>query len=406
MRRCCFSQPWVQRTQAMAVVWIVLTPVAHGTEPGVNDDLERRRVRARGLHLAPATDADLDDDDLTLGIRFWEPSLTLTAGGGYRDNVAYSHAAPEGSAFTRAGLEATLIRLPFDGTQVALSLNGEDTRYLTSKSVDHEDTASAQGEIRRYLGDWQLGFGLEGGYLDQVVDLSITESSQLAVPVRGIVLIGRPLVRRDFTGGFWMSLELPGSRQYFDAPLDDYWELGPKFTLGQAFVDKSEVTLSYAFTHRDYDSQFALSLTGGVIPNLTRSASQHDAALVLKHYWDQKQRWRSVTRFSFRHSSDNASGYFDYRRVQVSEQLRFQTKVWLVNGEVRLGRYVFPQQGVDGPGTEPRFRTDLIFNARAEREIVKHLRLYAQFEHEQTFSNLKLDEYEVNTVSGGLMVEF
>src|SRR6266567_2293285 len=118
----------VQRTQAMAVVWIVLTPVAHGAEPGVNDDLERRRVRTRGLHLAPATEPDLDDDDLAPAVRFWEPSLTLTFGGGYRDNVAFSHATREGSAFTRAGLEGALIRLPFDGTQVSLALSGEDTR--------------------------------------------------------------------------------------------------------------------------------------------------------------------------------------------------------------------------------------------------------------------------------------
>ena len=382
MRRCCFSQSWVQSTQALAVAWIALTPVARAME------------------------TDVDEDNLALGIRFWEPSLTLTTGGGYKDNVTLSHAARESSSFVRSGLEARLIRLPLDGTQVTLLVSGEDTRYLTSKSVDYEDTAVAQAEVRKYIGDWQLAFGAEGGYLDEVIDLSITESNRMAVPVRGAVVRGRPVVQRDFDQGVWMSLELPGSRQYLDAPLDDYWELGPKLTLGQSFANRSEVALSYTFTHRGYDNQLARDVTGAFIPGVTRSDGQHDLALAVKLYCDKQRRWRSLTRASVRGNSDDAGGYFDYRRLQISQQLRFQSKAWLISGEVRVARYEFPGQTVSGPGSDQRSRTDVIVAVRAEGQIVKHLRLYTQFDREQTMSNLKLDEYEVNIVSGGVMVEF
>jgi len=330
----------------------------------------------------------------------------VIAGAGFKDNVTLSHAAREESGFIRAGLDAALIRLPFDGTQVTLSLGGEDTRYLTSKSVNHEDNAFAQAEVRRFIGNWQLALGAEAGYLDEIIDVSITETNHTAVPVRGTVLAGRPGLRRDLPDGFWLSLELPGGRQYFDAPLDDYWDLGSRFTLGQAFSRKSELSLSYAFLYRTYDSQPALDLSGMAIPNVTRAAQQHDAAFALKHYWDERGRWRSITKLSFRSNSDNASGYFNYRRIQAAQQLRFQTRAWLLSGEVRLARYEFPGQSIGPPGNEPRIRSDVTFNARAERQVVKYVRIYAQFDHEQTFSNLKLDQYDVNTVSGGLMVEF
>ncbi len=47
-----------------------------------------------------------------------------------------------------------------------------------------------------------------------------------------------------------------------------------------------------------------------------------------------------------------------------------------------------------------------MFNLRAERELIKHVRLFAQYEHERTYSNLAPDEYAVNTATGGVSLEF
>ena len=384
MRRCCFSQAWVQWTQAMVVVCAGLTAAA-----------------------ARTTGADLAAADLKSPVRFWEPSFAVSAGSGYRDNVALSHAAPEASGFFRSSLEAAATRLPLDGTQVSLILSVEDTRYFSAKSVDHEDIVFGQAEARRFLGHhWEAALGLEGSFIDQVIDLSVTETNRTAVRVRGELLLARPGVRWQAPAGFWAALDFPAGRQYYEGTLDDYWLFGPKFTLGRGYGNHSEVACSYQFTHTAYDTELARTARGGTITNLTRATGQHEAALAWKHHWDKPQHWRSTTKLGFRVNADNASGYFDYRRAQVSEQLRFRTARWLVSAEMRFSFYDFPVQTVGGPETAKRHRTDLAYNLRGEGQLARHVRLYAQFDREQALSNLTLDEYAVNTFSGGVMLEF
>ena len=63
-------------------------------------------------------------------------------------------------------------------------------------------------------------------------------------------------------------------------------------------------------------------------------------------------------------------------------------------------------QTVSDTDLRKRHRTDLTLALRGERQLAKHVRLYAQYDYERTDSNSALDEYTVNTVSGGVAVEF
>src|SRR5882762_10367130 len=117
MRRSGFSQAWVKRTQTLAVALVgAVVSAARATEAEPKD-------------LLPA----------------WEPSCTLKVGAGYKDNVAFAHTRAESSAFIRTAAEAIALRLPIDGNQFTFLVTGEDTRYLSSERVKHEDIALAQG---------------------------------------------------------------------------------------------------------------------------------------------------------------------------------------------------------------------------------------------------------------------
>jgi hypothetical protein len=73
---------------------------------------------------------------------------------------------------------------------------------------------------------------------------------------------------------------------------------------------------------------------------------------------------------------------------------------------VRYARYLYSVQTVGDPNSPKRDRSEVFFDLRCERQIFKPLRLFAQFEHEEVFSNLALEEYTVNTVSVGVSWEF
>jgi hypothetical protein len=294
-----------------------------------------------------------------------------------------------------------------DGNQLTLLLTGEDFRYLSARTVDHEDLVVVQGEFRRFTeNDWQLAFGLEGLYLDQVIDLSVTETNRNPILVRGGTLTGRPGVRRDLSEKIWLTLELPATRQFYTGSLDDYWELGPKILLGRSSGSNCELSASYEFTYRDYDTEPARDAEAMIIPGRVRAVSNHDVVLGWKQHWDARRRWRTTTKLGYRRSLDNASGYFDYERYQASQQLRYRTRTLELTGEVRFAYYQFSVQTIGGPESSKRQRTDLVISLRAERELARHVRLFAQYEHEHTYSNLAPDEYSVNTTSGGVSFEF
>ncbi|MBK7999171.1 MAG: hypothetical protein IPK15_10780 [Verrucomicrobia bacterium] len=77
--------------------------------------------RADGIRRAAGRAGDAGPKTL---LPSWEPSATLKAGLGYKDNVGLSRTAPEASPFVHTAVEGMLLRLPVDGTQVLLYLAG------------------------------------------------------------------------------------------------------------------------------------------------------------------------------------------------------------------------------------------------------------------------------------------
>jgi hypothetical protein len=55
--------------------------------------------------------------------------------------------------------------------------------------------------------------------------------------------------------------------------------------------------------------------------------NRNEFDLAVRNNWDHKRRWRTTTKLGFELNEDNGSGYFDYKRYYVAQQLRFQTGV-------------------------------------------------------------------------------
>ena len=350
-----------------------------------------------------AQQIQLPDLDLPILLPKWEHDISLRTGAGYRDNVGLSSLFPTPSAFIATGLEVILLRLPENNTQPSFFLSAEDLRFLSSGPVDKEQTLFAQAQIKTESGSgWQMSLAAEYVFQNQVMDVSVTEPGLSTLPVLGHAAILREGLRRDFANNWWITAELPAQRQFYREPLDNYTEYGARLTLGRTYGHQSELSLRYEFARRLYETEPLRDTMGNAVPDTHRQAIQNDARLSWKHYWDSARRWRATTRFGAKQSHDNGSGYFDYTRLQASEQILFRREVWEISGEARLASYDYPVQPASLIDPAKRHSTEWSVNFRCERRVSRFLKIFAEYDRTQTVSNVPLEQYVVNTVKGGL----
>ena len=126
---------------------------------------------------------------------------------------------------------------------------------------------------------------------------------------------------------------------------------------------------------------------------------------VVRHFWDEARRWRSITKLNVERNTDNGSGYFNYDRFSLSQQIRYHTRTWELKGQVRVAHYQYGVQLADD-GILTRDRQTVRALLRVERALFSGIRVHGEYEFEKSFSNRALDGYVVNTVSAGLGWEF
>src|SRR5262245_51641572 len=206
--------------------------------------------------LARTQELDLPNLDLPILLPKWVHDIGLRTGAGYRDNVALAPQSPHESAFILTSLEMFFLRLPEHNTQLTLFLSAEDLHFLSPEPVDKEQTVFAQALVNTDCGSgWQVSFAAEYVYQDQVVDVSLTDPTLSTMPVLGHTAIVRGGLRRDFASNWWVIVELPAQRQFYQEPLDDYSEFGPRFTLGKTYGHQSELSVRYEINQRRYDHE-------------------------------------------------------------------------------------------------------------------------------------------------------
>lgn len=347
-----------------------------------------------------------ETNEATPELPLWDRSFNLRTSGGYNDNLLLSPDAREKSAFFSVGLDFTLFRLPLDGKEFTLFLTDEYTRYPDGHELDHELFGLALARFKIDAGAWHPGVDLQYFYQDQVIDASITETNSGPTPVEGHNLNLRPSVRRDLPNGFWLESGAAVSRQFYRKPLDDYWEGGPRLTAGRDYGFKSSIALSYRWMLRGYDSREQVTRTGLGLPGTSLQFQQNEIETTWDHNFDALRRWRSATKLGVLWNNDNGSGYFNFVRYQVSEQLRFVAKTWEAKAQAKFANYDFTRQSARPADPASREKQVFAVTLRAEKKVHSGLKVFTEYTFERATSNRPTDEYLANKVAAGVDWEF
>jgi hypothetical protein len=337
----------------------------------------------------------------------WQTVVSGAFGGGYKDNVFLAHDNPQAAAFASFGAELLTLRFDPLGTSFNLFATA-DGRHFFGNGVSHQEyTTFTQAQVERDFNErWQGTIAAQYYYQDQVLDVSVTETNRQAVPVLGNTLNLRPGMRLNLTKAWWLAMEAQGTRQYFQQPLDDYWETGAKLTAGRSFGAGSKITLSYEPSWRGYDTDPALTATGDAITNSHREALRHDLRLLWHHHWNEQKTWRTVLGVGGRVNQENGGGYFDYVRWGASAKIEYRAHGWEIFAEGRYAHYDYQTQTISTTSDEKRRRGDWTAVVSVERELAEKLKWVTAYEFDTTTSNDPLEEYTVNTVSTGLRWDF
>lgn len=369
------------------------------------------------LNSSPVSGADtglsetnLIPEDMKLWTEsmLWTEEASVSSGVGYNNNVLLSPFNARGSGYVIDSLDLMVIRLPLDGWQVVGALVGDDTRFWHDVGTSREDTFLGTISVERELpDDWQIAWEERGLYEDEVLDVTTAQALPTTALVEGYGITGQPSARHDLAGGVWLKLEVPFTRYYYEAPLDDYWELGPVITAGYDLGKQTEITLSYGASYQMHDEWTALTAFGQP-ESQNLEILQHQVTLSWRQYWDAKQHWRSSTRFIFADDLDNGGGWFNFKQYQVIEELSWQTDNWEIKGSAQLTYQDYPVQTLAGHDPQLLYRNFLDLTLEIERRVFKGLKVFGKSEYQRAVSNELggAGDYNQTMVSGGLRYEF
>lgn len=365
------------------------------------------RIRADETCLS-ATNLIPRDTQLWTESMLWDEQFAVSTGLGYKDNVLLRAFNPRGSAFFVNGLDFTALRMPLDGWQVVGMISGDDTRYWRNVGTNSEDLFISSLRIQRELPDaWRAGLEFSGLYEKQVLDISTSQGVPAEALVEGCGITAKPSVRKDFKGDFWLQVELPLTRWYFDAPLDDYWEFGPIVTVGYGFGKHSDVTASYGASYQTHSEWVALDPFGRPLPQHLE-IFQDRTELAWHQDWDSQRHFRSATRLVFAWNEDNGGGYFNYDQYQIVEDLLWQASGWQVKGSAQQVYELYPVQGVGILNGQHLDRNLLDLSLEVERRLFKRLKGFGKVAYQRGHSNYVggVGDYIARTYSCGLRWEF
>jgi hypothetical protein len=385
-------------------VFLFLAAVIHA-QSATNAAAQIRGLTPEELKELAELDPALAREFRALTISKWNFGASLTTGGGYKDNIMLGHLQPQASGFSRFGGEFTAWRMPANGWQFFAYLYGDDIRYLNSDEMRKEQIFTALSQLKKTLEAWELSLSAQYLYLDQVMDLSDAVDILQPMLVQGHSFSPKLGVRHPFGRTNWWEVEMNLTRQWFAQPLDDYWEGGPRLTLGHHYGSKSEVRLSYGFNLRSHDTRTQVDRDGLAMPGAL-VYRQHKLALYWRHYLNDQRRWQIVTRVGVDRSEDNGSGYYNYWKYQLGEQVRYLSGRWEGSATIRYARYEYSVQSPTFSTSDLLRRDEWCLGTRLEFKVCKEMKLYAEYEHERNFSNQVFSQYRVNTFNGGILWEF
>jgi hypothetical protein len=331
----------------------------------------------------------------------WDLSATVAAGVGYRDNVMLSAFNPSGGAFLLGGFELSFLRLPTEGVQFSFFLEGEHLQFVTGNDLPSDTFISAYSQLSFPLPEKvTLGVGLIGFHLDQMVDLATADLPLEPIRMRGYGITPNTFARKDWPNRLFLSASLSASRQIFEEPLHNYWEYGPKMTLGISPAHR-EFSMSLEYLNRSYDDRRALSAQGASLPDTDVAFQILRPEIQARFTWGEDHQWQSRTQLGMEFNRDNETDYFAYDRIRILQQLGFRHQGWDLQGRLRYSFHDYKVQQIPNSSAN-RTRHAWGLGLEARRRLLEKLDLSIRYDWEKVFSDEAETDYEVNTVSARL----
>ncbi len=339
---------------------------------------------------------------------FWDLSTTLRPSFGYSDNPAMAQKAFEqGSSFLNAGAELMLFRLPTGPSSFNLYWLGDERRYLDSTQLKKEQLFVTQATYGYDLGSgWSTGLALQHVFVNQVIDLSSQDLGLGIGRAVGHAFTLRPSVRHALGSRFWIEFEGEGSRQLYDAPLDNYWEFVPRLQVGLELPNRSLVTLGYAHTWRPFDDSELLTPSREILVGTNTRIGSDRIDLRWRQNWDPGRVWSTTFRAFYVMTRDNGLGFFDYHRAGLNGAVQWAPGRWTFKLSARVSRYDYDAQLIAPDEDTTRLRDELAAEARVEFAVRPNLKLFGIFELDHSQGNVGQDNFTAHTAQAGVEWEF
>jgi regulator of extracellular matrix RemA (YlzA/DUF370 family) len=199
-----------------------------------------------------------------------------------------------------------------------------------------------------------------------------------------------------------VRFEVSGLRQLYGGDLSDYWDAAAEGSLIRTYGNRSEISIISQSKHIWYDSRTETDRFGVAITNTDLVFLQNEIGCEWRHNWDKARQWRTTSKFSYMVNQDNGSGYFDYDRLLLKQQLRWKSSLWEIKTNARFSWYDYPVKRI---GNEPLERSSMLLDARIERRLGKRWLIYLSAEHEWSTSNDLRDQYKAWMAGGGVGFE-
>ena len=357
------------------------------------------------------------DPDGEWEIPVWTTTVTLRSSGGWRDNALLSGTNAQETPFVGYGFEAFLIRMPIDAHRWTLFVGGEERRYLQTvdsgipdQPVSGDAWVSTYGEYRyQSPSGWSPGLVGQHLYANQVFDASTLADGRGSVRTKVHSLTAQPSLRWSRGRGFRWEVGYSWQRQNFNAPIDGFWQTGPRSVVAWDYAEGSAVEATVRYENRPYDSRPASNLLGIPEPDTVALFTQLNADVAWKHQWSDKPKLRSTVRLFQLLNRDEAVGFYDFNRWGVAGTLRWEGAHWGTLVGARWSQWDYQRQFIS-PTPEDLFKyrhtQDVETNARVFRKVGRHATVFAEYWFERQNSNVLLYTYSSHTATGGLEWEF
>jgi len=335
----------------------------------------------------------------------WQWSAYVRTAIVYTDNALLSSVNPLGDDFLRTELDFFLWKLPTEGGDGYLYVNGVDVRFDDLEGADKEQVWMGNLRWNQYFGTSNTAYvDLLYMYQDQVIDFSESLFYSYREQVRShrygptIGWIGQLGERNE------LDLSIKLHREEYQELLDNQWKPGAELEWTFKPWEHWEWGSRLSWERRLHDDRYARDAQANAIDGLIEEAEQMKALFILKHpVWpglDARMSWElGETR-----QRDNGEGFLDFDRKQAQFYLDGRWRGWevLVGAGWSETSYALQHESLWDPSL--RLKRDRYLNMEVSHALSSRGRIFAACEFNETIGNFESDNFSDMRMYVGLQV--